>query len=138
MYKDVRLIVITAALLLALALGNSNVFAASDPFIGSWESIDSDGSYQILTIGGGPGASYHVRYYDYGATICGLGPGGEFLYAASAQGVITDSGSGLTGTLAVYCRSSPPTFWGNADFHFGYNAATDTLTDGFGITWTRK
>jgi len=139
MNKIVRIPLFAASLLLMLAVGVSVVFAAPDPFVGGWESTDQDGSYQVLTIGGGPGNSYHVRYYDFGATICGLDPvTGDFLHAASAQGVLTDSGSGPEGTLPVYCRTSPPTFWGNANFNYMYDSITDTLVDAHGIVWSRK
>ena len=139
MKKHVRMLIIATCVLLASVLVMSTALAASSPFTGAWDSIDSDGSYQTLRIGGGPGDSQHVRYYDFGATVCGLDPvTGDFLYAASARGNLTASGNSLTGSMPVYCQSGPPAFWGNANFAFAYDPGTDTLTDGFGIVWSRN
>jgi hypothetical protein len=110
--------------------------AAPDPFKGNWYSVDIDGSNQTLLIGGGPGSSYHVRYYDDGASVCGWTPGASGL-AASANGSLSASGFVLSGSMPVYCLTSPRTFWDNSAFAFTYNPATDTLTDLSFVTWHR-
>lgn len=139
MNKSKRILFIVASLLLVLAIGTSPALAAPDPLRGAWESTDVDGSYQVLNIGGGPGKSYHVRYYDYGASVCGVDPeSGAILYSGSARGKMTRLGYVLSGTLPFYCRTSPPTFWGYVGFQFTYDPATDRLTDGWGNIWTRK
>ena len=99
--------------------------AAPDPFKGTWYSVDPfDGSNQTLHVGGGPGSSYHVRYYDDGASVCGWNPviGGP---AASANGFLTAIGDQLSGNLPVYCLASPRTLWG--DFTFTFTLDGDTL-----------
>jgi hypothetical protein len=108
--------------------------AAPDPFQGTWYSVDTDTSNQTLRVGGGPGGSYHVRYYDYGASVCGWTPlgGGD---AASAQGSLSASGLVLSGDLPVYCLASPRYLWGTGGFEFTYDAGTDTLTDSHGVEW---
>ena len=105
-----RLFVLSVALLMMAALV-STASAASDPFVGKWTSTDIDGSYQILTIGGGSDSSYHMRVYDFGASTCGLDPdAGDFLYAASIEGTLSLTNGMLSGTLPLYCQTSPPTF----------------------------
>ena len=47
----------------------TSALAARDPLMGTWESTDIDGSYQVMRIGGGPGDSHQVYFYDYGATV---------------------------------------------------------------------
>lgn len=109
--------------------------AAPDPFQGTWYSEDIDHSNQTLRIGGGPGSSYHVRYYDDGASVCGwtLGASGP---AASANGSLSASGYVLSGSLPVYCLTSPRYFYANSAFEFTYNPVTDTLTDSpWGVVW---
>lgn len=139
MNQIIRFFFITASLLLVLSVGISPAFAAPNPLQGMWESTDVDGSYQILHIGGGPASTHQVRYYDYGASVCGVDPeSGAILYAGWARGSLTRYNYVLAGTLPFYCRTSPPTFWGNVTFQFTYDPGTDTLTDGWGIVWTRK
>ena len=130
------LFVLSVALLMMAALV-STAGAASDPFVGKWTSTDIDGSYQILTIGGGSGSSYHMRVYDFGASTCGLDPDtGDFLYAASIEGTLSLPNGMLSGTLPLYCQTSPPTFYSNAFLQFTYDPTNDTLVDNFGVVWS--
>jgi hypothetical protein len=136
-YLMKRSLVLTIVVLLISALTVTSVLAARDPLIGAWESTDLDGSYQTLTIGGGSDNTYHVRYYDFGATVCGLNPKNNDLYAASARGLLTGSDGSITGTLHVNCMTRPPTFWGDVYIAYVYDANTDTIFDG-AVFWTRK
>jgi len=139
MNRRVRFLISALSALAMVTLVVSIAAAAPVPFIGAWESIDTDGSDQILTIGGGAGDTYHVRYYDFGATTCGLDPvSGDFLYAASARGTLAAGGSDLTGTLPLYCQTSPPTHHSTPQFAYTYQPATDTLIDIWGVVWNRK
>ncbi len=139
MKKLYRILIVAASVFLLSLLAVSLVSAAPNPFVGSWESTDIDGSYQVLTVGGGPGASHRVRYYDYGASVCDDPPfSGALEFAASASGFLAESGNDLTGTLPVYCLTRPPAFWGNAAFHYVYDPSSDTLTDSFGVVWARR
>ena len=127
----------TVVLLLMIAAFLSTTGATADPFIGKWASTDTDGSYQILTIGGGNGSSYHIRVYDFGASTCGLNPQtGDFLYAALIEGTLSLSNGMLLGTLPLYCQTSPPTYDGNAFLQYTYDPATDILVDSFGVVWS--
>jgi hypothetical protein len=97
-----RLFIVTISILLITATFVVTAGARSDPFVGNWTSTDTDGSHQTLTIGGGSDDSYHVRYYDFGASTCGLDPTtGDILYAASAEGTLSLSGYMLYGTLVT-------------------------------------
>ena len=102
--------------------------AAPDPFKGTWYATDIDGSNQTLRIGGGPGNSYHVRYYDDGATICGWTSGASGP-AASANGSLSALGNELSGNLPVYCLTSPRSQYDDDfPFVFTYDPGTDTMT----------
>jgi hypothetical protein len=99
--------------------------AAPDPFKGTWYSVDPfDGSNQTLHVGGGPGSSYHVRYYDDGASVCAL----DLSTAASASGFLTATGTSigdqLSGDLPVYCLASPRTWYGDLTFTFTLDGDT--------------
>lgn len=123
-------------LVLSLALV-STAGAAPDPFIGVWTAVDLDGSNMQLMIGGGAGDSYHLFYYDDGASVCGTS-GGVPIYPANAKGTGTAVGDVLTGSLAVKCLDKPAYFYGNSPYTFAYSIGSDTLTDGYGIVWSRK
>ena len=133
-----RSLVLTFVVLLISALTVTSVLAARDPFIGTWESTDFDGSYQTLTIGGGSNDTYHVRYYDFGASVCGLDPHTNDLYAASARGLLTGSDGSIAGTISVYCMTRPPTYYSDAYVTYNYDAPTDTIIDSGGIVWNRR
>ncbi len=117
---SVALSIVMAAVLVAEAA------AAPDPLKGKWYSVDTDGSNQTMHVGGGPGSSYNVRYYDDGASVCGwtLADGGP---AASAQGRLSASGNVLSGDMPVYCLTHPRSLWGTGAFEFTYDLGTDTL-----------
>ena len=140
MKKFLRILAITLPLLLISAAVVSTAAAAPNPFIGAWESIDTDGSYQTLTIGGGPGDTHFARYYDFGATVCGLDPDtNEILYAASAMGFLTETGNDIHGSVQVYCQTAPPEPLPYlSQLAFTYQAETDTLIDIWGVVWSRR
>lgn len=110
----------------------------TNPLIGDWVSVDIDGSNQTLSVSGGAGGTFDVSLEDFGATVCGTNPATGALFAATANGSLTGSGNDLTGIMPLYCQKNPPTFFGNPEFHFTYDAVTDTLTDSIGVTWHRK
>src|SRR5574340_36436 len=127
----------TSSLLLA-AVMVIGAAAAPDPFKGQWRSTDTDGSTQTLRIGGGPDGSYHIVYYDDGATVCGLDENGDFLAAASAVGRLGPSGDTISGLAPVYCMASPRYLYDlDVYFEYTYQAGTDTLLDVHGVTWSR-
>ena len=139
MNKYTQIISILVTLLLVSAFYAFPAAAAPDPLRGVWVSTDIDGSSQRLVIGGGRGDTYHFRYFDDGATVCGLDPDtGAILYAASAHGLLTRSGDTLSGDLLLHCYSRLPSATGPYAFTFTYNAGTDTLTDQLGVVWSHR
>lgn len=131
------LFIITVVVLIMTTAFMSTTGNTSDPFVGKWASTDTDGSYQILTIGGGSGSSYHIRVSDFGASTCGLDPeSGDFLHAASIEGTLSLSDGRLSAALPLYCQTTPPTFDGYAFLQYTYDQATDTLVDNFGVVWS--
>lgn len=130
------------AAVLAASL-TSTAGEVADPFRGNWESIDVDGSYQRMAIGGGGAGGYRVNYYDTGATVCGAPDPvtGDWPYAAQARGVGEAlPGTGvLEGTWDVWCLTAPPTLvFDDLAFRFEYDPSSDTLADNFGVVWTRR
>jgi hypothetical protein len=107
------------------------VAAAGPGFGGTWVSTDTDGSTQALAVG--KGASPAVTYLDFYASSC-AGDGSR-----STQFVATGRGSIEGASMWVDFRN------GGCGRHtigpfglgFAYDVGSDTLTDDFGITWTR-
>ena len=126
-------VIATVVALLSISIAS----AAPSPFMGFWRSVDIDGSNQTLLITPGPGSSYRLFLFDRGASVCGLDPSGNPLYAATARGRGTVSGMTLAGSFNVWCLSRPTTFWGSSGFVFTYNPGSDTLTDTVGVIWNR-
>ena len=139
MKNQIKSLTFSLFLLLVLSLALvSSAGAAPDPFIGVWTALDLDGSNLQLSIGGGAGNSYHLFYFDDGASVCGLDTGGDPLYPANAKGVGTATGDVLSVTFAVKCLAMPSYSYGESPYAFTYNSGTGTLTDGYGLIWTRK
>ncbi len=131
-----------ALVLLVSILFVQSALAKPDPFIGAWTSIDNaDGSSQRLTIGGGPGNTYHFSYRDDGASLCGTDPvSGDPLYAANATGTLVASGNTLSGDRQIYCLAKPHYLLGNFPLSLTYDPVTDTLfdpLDPYQVVWHR-
>ena len=113
-----------------LALGASpSAYAATGPFDGVWVSIDDDGSHQTLTVRGSGPARRAVTYYDDVAT------------RACDGGAATIVGQGYVEGDAMYFDGSLRCDGGGRPLRgvsitFQHHAG-DTLTDDFGIVWTR-
>jgi len=110
----------------------ANAFAApSDPFKGVWTSTDTDGSHQILSFGGS-GDTRAVHYFDAGASVCGW----PAVHAtATLTGTATVSGSSATADLAGQCNGTGQSLASTSTFT--YDSGTNTLTDSFGVIWSR-
>jgi hypothetical protein len=123
-----RLVLVLAILVLLVAPSGA---AAARGFTGSWESIDTDGSWQQFLINGGPDV-YEARMVDHYARTCGVGLGRPM----KAVFTMTAEGNTLTGMAALYCMK-PRELWTNAQLTMVYDPATDTMTDQFGMIWHR-
>ena len=133
-----RLLVLSTVILLISTITFTSVLAAQDPFVGAWTSTDHDGSFQTLVIGNGPDDTYHVRYYDFGASSCGINPNTGELYTASYQGFLTGEDGSLMGEVPVYCITHPPKLLGSYYISYEYDDVTDTIIDSGGVEWTRR
>jgi hypothetical protein len=112
--------------------------AARADFVGVWYSTDDDGSRQVLTVLGGRTGSYRAFYIDFGASICGWDGTYSPSTVAVARGQLVEAGSSISGDMAVYCMTRPPSLDGTYSFEFTYNLATDSLTDGIGVEWFHR
>lgn len=122
-----------SALLLGLGAWSATAAPPSDPFVGTWESVDLDGSNQTLTFRGrGPVKGF--TYFDDDATgACETG--GEFTARGTGE---VDGDTIVTSFNSVRCEDGT-----RRDDLRGirgvlvHDAATDTLTDDFGVVWSR-
>jgi hypothetical protein len=119
---------VVAAGLLALA---PTVSAASSVFAGTWLSIDTDGSTQVLAVG--EGATPAVIYEDFYASSCAEGGSASTHFVATGRGAVDNT------TLWVEFRNGGCGRHAIGPFGLGfsYDSGSDTLTDDFGITWYR-
>ena len=134
--RRLTLSIATLSMLCALVTGPTAAASASkDAFVGTWTSIDTDGSNQVLFImGAGARGRHAVMVEDDAATVaCGGAP-------AHVQGSGTVERNVLSWFFTV---SSPGT--GRPPFHgrtgpgsFTYRSGTDTLIDDAGVIWHRS
>lgn len=116
---------------LVLVLGAPPAAAAQGELAGTWTSIDTDGSNQTLTITGSGKRAYAVSLFDDSATtLCDGGP-------ALATGSGRVDGDDLFTRVAAVCLPGGNRLRGLIEIAFTYDAATDTLTDNFGVVWSR-
>lgn len=127
-----RFVAAAAALLLAIAIPAAAVAApTASPFAGTWVSTDFDGSSQLLLVSGGARPS--VVYQDFYASGCDTHASPATHWVAAGRGTI--EGDVL---VANFVKSGCGTFGqGGYEDSYVYDAGADTLTDSFGIVWTR-
>jgi hypothetical protein len=114
-----------------LSLGSGPAGAGSGtPFDGGWTSTDTDGSHQTLTVTGSAASKRAVTLYDDMASTCGGAP-------AQVSGSATADGAYLTMRGTLTCRPRGNIFRTRVGIAWEYDATTDTITDDFGVTWTR-
>ena len=115
------------ATIVATLMATTVLAVPKDPFKGNWKSIDTDGSRQSLALGGRADWR-NVNLRDNYATACGGG-------TAIAKGKGTVSGASLSVTLSVHCANKTPI--ADTPYTFTYDSLTNTLTDSFGVVWSR-
>ena len=119
---------LAAASLLAIV---PSVAAAGAGVAGTWVSIDSDGSTQMLAIGRGSAPA--VTYQDFYASSCDGAGSPATHFVATGRGTLdgdslwVDFRKGGCGRVGI----------GAFGLGFAYDGATDSMTDDFGITWVR-
>lgn len=116
---------------IVLVLGGLPAAAAQGDLAGRWTSIDTDGSHQTLTIEGSGERVYAMSLFDESATsLCDGAPA-----SVNGPGRVTEDGLLLRG--AAVCRPGGNVLRGVIHLAFTYDAGTDTLTDEFGVVWSR-
>ena len=128
-----RLIIGIAILSLALALPAASFAAApTSSFTGTWVSTDGDGSHQTLVVSAGNRPS--VVYQDFYASGCDNfgGPATHWVGAG------TGSVDGDVLYVSFHKSGCGAFLMGGYEDYFTYDAGTNTLTDSFGIVWTRS
>ena len=104
--------------------------ARTGDLAGTWTSIDTDGSSQELEIRGSGQGAYSAFLVDDAATVCGGAPA---MYVGTGR--LDGDTLAVWGTLT--CLPGGNVIRGRIPFEFTYSAATDTLTDFTGVTWSR-
>lgn len=99
-------------------------------YAGTWTSVDSDGSNQVLRISGSGAGSYGLRLFDDAGTVCG---GAPTLFNGSGH-LVED---GLVALGSVVCLPGGNPLRGAITLWYVYDAGTDTITDGGGVVWSR-
>jgi hypothetical protein len=123
--------VVTIGLVTSLVLGAPPATAAQGELAGTWTSIDTDGSNQTLNITWSGKGAYAVAYFDEAAgTLCGGAP-------AMANGSGRVDGNTLFTRGAAVCLPGGNLLHGVIGIDYTYDAASDTLTDNFGVVWSR-
>ena len=123
--------VIATLLGTSIVLGPLPATAAQGPLAGTWTSTDTDGSNQTLTITGSGRRAYAVAYFDDAATsLCDGAP-------AMVNGSGRVDGDDLFTRGAATCLPGGNRLRGVITIDYTYDAASDTLTDAFGIVWSR-
>jgi hypothetical protein len=127
------------ALLLATSLvvvAAGTVSATSSPFTGSWESIDFDGSYQVMSISGlSSDGRARITLFDSFGTICvDLGASSTTFHGLADAWADGDQVAFVwrhvgCGNIEVFYELGGGTLI--------YDDATDTVSDFGGLTWTR-
>ncbi len=128
--RKTPLAVVATVTLMELALFVGSVQAAEPrPFRGTWTSVDiPDGSAQRLVLNGGGSGNYSVHYYDEAATTaCDGAP-------AQVTGSGTADGNELAARGTLTCQ--PGGFVAHVEID--YVLTGTTLTDSFGVVWTRS
>lgn len=109
-----------------------------DALVGTWESIDTDGSYQTMDIRAVDGDGYEVVVDDDGASVCSGAP-------STMTGTGRLDGAALvipTPKLTCGDGSTRVPLDGSSleelrDYTLVHDPATDTLTDSLGVQWWR-
>ena len=118
-----------AALLVGVGVGTAEA-KQGGVFAGRWSSIDTDGSNQVLRVTGSGNGSYGTVWHDDAASACG---GAPTLFVGSGH----LDGDELVMFGALACQPGGNILRGVVPIGFSYDPSDDTLTDFFGVTWTR-
>ena len=128
MQKFIGLVVILVGLV--VGLGAPPAVAAQGSLAGDWSSIDTDGSHQTLTITGSGRRVYAMSLSDDAAGLCGGAPA-----LAIGSGRVEEDQ--LLMRASAVCLPGGNVLRGVISIGFIHDAGADTLTDDFGVVWSR-
>ena len=128
---NVRKAAVAAALVLgAQALVAAPAFAVESGFTGTWTSVDTDGSNQVMTISGASAHTRAVMLFDDAGTICGGAP-------TLVSGVGTIDENILWVDVTVKCLPGGNPIHARVGIAFVYDEASDTIGEPSGVVWHR-
>jgi hypothetical protein len=112
----------------------------ADPFVGTWESVDLDGSSQIMEIRATGDDAYEIGVHDDSTGVCSETPS-----TMTGAGRLQGAAELLIPSPVLTCDdgsepealSGPPLEEQLRNLTFVRDPATDTLTDSFGVVWSR-
>jgi hypothetical protein len=128
-----RIVHVFSPLVLGVALSLSLTQPASGAagsLSGTWTSTDTDGSSQVMTITGSGQRAYAITAVDSVASLCGGAPA----LIVGAGSVVED---GLVSLATVTCVPGGNLLRFRVAISYEYDAGADTLTDSFGVVWSR-
>ena len=132
--RTIRILAAAAAL---MTLFSAPVAAATrSSFTGAWESIDTDGSYQLMMINGSaPGGHAQLSLFDSFGTICVTVGATSTTFHGLAEGTIEGN------TLSFIWRhvgcGNVEAFYELGGGELQYDPTADVVTDRSGVIWTR-
>lgn len=115
---------------LVVGLGIPPAVAAQGTLADTWTSIDTDGSNQTLTVTGSGSRVYAMTLFDESASLCEGAP-------ALGKGSGRVEEDQLFMRASVACLPGGNVLRGVISIGFVYDAGADTLTDDFGVVWSR-
>ena len=119
-----------------VALFATSASAGSSYFTGAWESIDADGSYQVMTISGiGPDGRTRMTLFDSFGTICVTVGASSTTFHGLADA--WTNGGVLEFTWRHVGCGSVEAFYELGGGTLISLTATDQLIDSGGIVWSR-
>jgi len=122
----------SALMLVVISVGTAGEASAEQGVLsGTWTSVDTDGSNQVLRIRGSGEGAYAMSLFDDSATgACGGAPA---MFVGSGR----PDGTHLVMSGTLTCLPGGNVLRLRLTFGFVYDPATDTLT-GLGVTWHRS
>lgn len=137
--KHSRMISFSGVVVVSLVLALGQLVAPSPAqaveradLVGTWTSVDTDGSNQWLSIQGGGADHYAVFLFDDAATnVCDGAP-------ARATGSGRTDGDDLFVDVTLTCYPGGNVFRERLGLAFTYDSASGTLVDFSGVVWYRS
>ena len=125
----IRVAMVVMVLATAMAIPATASAATPADVNGTWASIDIDGSNQVMEVRVNPANRARIVLYDDDGLICGGGS------ALIARGTGDLTGDVIAVDYRIRCDNGVTATV--TDVTYVYDDTTGTLTDEFGVVWTR-